>query len=347
MLWLNRTQRSREAPIPGAKGPPIDWDLPLYRGWVASVLALWLVALMDWTIRDRIPLLAVCFYATPPFVLGALAFLAAFVKPARCMANPRLARRLTRSAFLLCAVSFLQGFYVDFRSGAAFAAVPDAKRLVYWNIARGKFASWQNLAKQTRLLDADIVAIAEATDDEVQSRDFWETHFAGYVVLPLGDGLVVLAKGSVVEVPCDVQVKDGTVRQFCLKVDNTPLDLILADLPSHPLVSRGPILNRLFHLMESHQDHPTLVVGDFNTPPTSVWFQTWRKDWRHAWEVSGHGYRPTWPLPMPVLALDHVWGNARLTFHSCVCGWSRASDHRAVIVDFTMNREGSPKTDRR
>ncbi len=345
MLWLNRKHRSQEAPGPGIRAARSDWDLPLYRGWVASVAALWLVALMDWTIRDRIPLLAVCFYATPPFVLSALAFLVAFVKPARGTANPRLVRGLTRSALLLCGVSLLHGYLVDFRSGPAFAATPTAKRLVYWNIARGKFASWQTLAKQARLLDADIVAIAEATDDEVQSRDFWETHFTGYAVLPLGDGLVVLAKGTATEIPCDVQVKDGTIRHLLLNVGDTPLDLILADLPSHPLVSRGPILNRLFQLMESRRDHATLVVGDFNTPPASVWFQPWRKDWRHAWEVAGHGYRPTWPLPVPVLALDHVWGNTLLTFHDCAGGWSRASDHRPLIVEFTLNTNGSPKTD--
>lgn len=345
MLWRIRKHSSQELPGATVTRSRPDWDLPLHRCWVASVVVLWLVALLDWTIRDRIPFLAVCFYATPPFVLSALAFLAAWIKPARAIPGSRFDKRLTRSAFLLCAVSLLHGFLVDFRSGAALASNSGGLRLVYWNIARGKYASWQTLAKQARMLDADIVAIAEATDDEVQSRDFWETHFSGYSVLPLGEGLVVLTKGSVTEVPCDVPVKDGTIRHLLLTAGNTPLDLILADLPSHPLVNRRPILNSLFQLMESLRDRPTLVVGDFNTPPTSVWFQPWRKDWRHAWEVAGHGYRPTWPLPMPVLALDHVWGNTLLTFHDCAGGWSRASDHRPLIVEFTLDTDGSPSTD--
>lgn len=345
MLWRNRKHCSQESPGATVTRSRPDWDRPLYRCWAASVVALWLVACLDWTIRDRIPFLAVCFYATPPFVLSALAFLVAFLKPGQRFGNPRLVMRLTWSAWVLCAVSLLHGWLVDFRSGPALASNSGGLRLVYWNIARGNYAGWQTLAKQARMLDADIVAIAEATDDEVQSRDFWETHFSGYSVLPLGEGLVVLTKGTATEVPCDVQVKDGTIRHLLLNVGNTSLDLILADLPSHPLVSRGPILNRLFQLMQSHRDCPTLVVGDFNTPPTSVWFKPWRKDWRHAWEVAGHGYRPTWPLPVPVLALDHVWGNDQLTFHDCAGGWSRASDHRPLIVEFTLTTYGSPKTD--
>lgn len=345
MLWLTNKHRSHAQPASEINASRRDWSPALHRCWITSVVGLWLLALVDWTICDRIPFLAVCFYATPPFVVSALAFLAVWIKPTWTTLTSRFERALTPAALLLCGVSLLQGFVVDFRPGSAVTPAPQSLRVVYWNIARGKFAGWSQLADRIREFDADIVAIAEATDDEVQSQDFWKPRFSGYSSLTLGDGLVVLVKGTVLEKPCDVQVKDGTIRHLSLKIGGTPLELILADLPSHPLVSRGPILGSLFQLMESLRDRPTLVVGDFNTPPTSVWFQPWRKDWRHAWEVAGHGYRPTWPLPVPVLALDHVWGNDLLTFHDCAGGWSRASDHRPLIVEFTLNTDRSPKTD--
>lgn len=345
MLWLIRKRRSQNDPIPAVAPSSHGWGPFADRCRTAGIVALWLVALLDWTIRDRIPFLAACFYATPPLVLSGLAFLAVLIKPTRVIPGSRFAWTVTPAALLLCGISLLHWYLVDFRAGSSPSPVPQAMRLVYWNIARGKFATWQQLADRIHQFDADIVAIAEATEDEVQTRDFWEPIFPGYSVLPLGDGLVVLVKGAVSPRPCDVLVKDGTIRHLALEVGGDPLDLILADLPSHPLVFRGPILDRLFQLMESLRDRPTLVVGDFNTPPTSVWFQSWRKDWRHAWEVVGHGYRPTWPLPAPVLALDHVWGNKLVTFHDCVGGWSRASDHRPLIVEFTVNTKKSPKPD--
>ena len=154
--------------------------------------------------------------------------------------------------------------------------------------------------------------------------------------LPLHGGMVLLVKGEATQQAAGQLAKAGRFRRVAVEVSGIHFDMILADIISDPLSPRGPPLGKLFEIMQAQGATPTLVVGDFNTPPTSVCFDGWRADWSRAWDVAGSGYQPTWPQPLPVLTLDHVWGNRGLTFHRCVCGWSSCSDHRPVIVELTL-----------
>ena len=46
------------------------------------------------------------------------------------------------------------------------------------------------------------------------------------------------------------------------------------------------------------------------------------------------GFAPTWPVPCPVLSLDHVWASRSLAVRTCEQGWSLRSDHRPVLFTF-------------
>lgn len=297
---------------------------------------MWLVVLIDWTIRDSVSSLAFVFYATPPVVLGLMAFLLAWIglqpKGTRSAPIPLLVNRTTA---ILGAICLIQWAAVSFRLGASSERSPETLKVVFWNIGRGQFASWERIAEQARAFDADVLAFAEATDDRVQTPEFWETTIPGYSSHPLNGSMVVLVRGKAIERTVGLLKRMGRYCHLSLEVRGTQFDLLIADLESNPFRSREQPLKELFNLMRG-QTVPTLVVGDFNTPPASIWFDDWRPEYKHAWETAGHGYQATWPQPLPVLALDHVWGNGGIAFQHCRCGWTRCSDHRPVIVDLTV-----------
>ena len=325
----------------------------LARAWGGCTIGLWVAAAMDVTLRDRVPGLAAVFYATPPIVLGVLLLLMAGLgvgwPPSAVLLKFQISNSKfqktgrPRAAILLAVATALLGcvcvgvwLFGNFRWSPARKAPPNALKVVFWNVGRGQFASWDRIAKQLSRFDADVLALAEANGDEVQTREFWQSRLPGYSPLPSHSGIVLLVKGKATQQAAGQLARAGRFRRVAVEVRGVRFEIILADLISNPMSPRGPPLGKLFEIMQTQGATPTLVVGDFNTPPTSVCFDGWRADWSRAWDVAGSGYQATWPQPLPVLALDHVWGNRRLTFHRCVCGWSSCSDHRPVIVELSV-----------
>ena len=109
---------------------------------------------------------------------------------------------------------------------------------------------------------------------------------------------------------------------------------------SSPLYQRGGPLAVIAEVAEAAADRPLLVLGDFNTPLDSAHLAPLRRIHENAFESVGAGYRPTWPAPLPLLALDQVWGNERLRFDRCRHGWSTCSDHRPVVTEVTILPKG-------
>lgn len=323
----------------------------LARAWGGCTIGLWVAAVMDVTLRDRVLGLAAVFYATPPIVLGVLLLLMAGLGVGRPpwavllksqiadlksqkTGRPRAAILLA-TAMLGC-VCLGVWLFGNFRWASSQESPPNALKVVFWNVGRGEFASWDRIAEQLSRFDADVLALAEANSNEVQTREFWQSRLPGYSSLPLHGGMVLLVKGAANQRAAGPLARAGRFRRVAVEVRGVPFEMILADITSDPLSPRGPPLRMLFEIMQDQGAMPTLVVGDFNTPPTSVCFDGWRADWSRAWEVAGSDYQATWPLPLPVLTLDQVWGNRGLTFHRCNCGWSSCSDHRPVIVELTI-----------
>jgi vancomycin resistance protein VanJ len=57
-------------------------------------------------------------------------------------------------------------------------------------------------------------------------------------------------------------------------------------------------------------------------------------------EQGDSGYRPTWPMPLPVLTLDQMWSNPGFVVESAQGVWTTCSDHRPIIADVTIATTG-------
>ncbi len=82
-----------------------------------------------------------------------------------------------------------------------------------------------------------------------------------------------------------------------------------------------------------------MLLGDFNTPVDSVWLSAIRARFDNAFEVAGNGILATWPLPLPVLALDQVWVSDQLGVSCAKIGWSMLSDHRPVFTEIRFEAD--------
>ena len=89
------------------------------------------------------------------------------------------------------------------------------------------------------------------------------------------------------------------------------------------------------------RDGPTLVAGDLNTTPDEpAWRFVDQSGWTGATAACGLPRRPTWPVPLPVVRLDHVLLDDGMgcvaVDHVAVTG----TDHAVVVADVTVPLPG-------
>lgn len=291
-------------------------------------LVIWILATgIRWTVRDRVPYLATVFYALPPPLLVVLALFVGL----RLRRSGRI-----RGARVVAAVGVLQ---LVLWSSAAFRGeqpVPsdDSLRFVFWNVSRGDFG-YENVARLIAEFDADIVTMTEAIG-RGQAPDFWRVACPEYTPLPLSSGMTLLVRGDATLVEhdragpvCRWRVADVSVRGRSLKVG-------VVDFTSNPILFREPGFLALAKLFERHTGEPFILAGDFNTPIDSAVAGSLRERATNAYEQSGEGFRETWPVFLPLMKLDQIWGNANIDWHRCRHLWSLRSDHRPVVAEFEI-----------
>lgn len=268
-------------------------------------------------VKDCVAGFSMIYYATPPIVLALLA--------AGC-ATIWAKRRQWRHASVSIVATFLFAIWWVSASYVRNDAPPPGPglRVLFWNAARGA-AGWPAVADQVRAWDADIVCMVEAGSDAA----FWHSAFPDRETRTLGGGLVAIVKGRIHE--ASVVALAGRSRAAVLRLD--ALAVVLVDIDGAVYRHRGEAFGRLRTLLKPLQTGPLLVMGDFNTPRDSLFFESWRKDSLHAFEAAGSGFDATWPVPLPVLAIDHVWCGGGLRPLRCELLSSSSSDHRAVAVE--------------
>ena len=134
-----------------------------------------------------------------------------------------------------------------------------------------------------------------------------------------------------------IPVRNGTAVSVTVERPGRPLRLLLVDGQSKVTQLRTPFLLDVSTACEQarREGEPfDLVVGDFNAVSRSLGFdalQTAADGFTLA-SNSSTGWRGTWPMPLPVYDIEHVWVRSGLAVLSCSLFASRASDHRGQLA---------------
>lgn len=284
--------------------------------------------LLRLTVRDRLPWLSILFYVAPLGVAAALLWGAV-----ACLREPRIRRPLVAFALLITVAWAWMQF--SFRSKSP---SDDSIRVSCWNVARG-LGGWDGVVDGVQKLDADVIVLVE-TDRLPDAEQVWKKAMPGRSVKLLPRGLTLIVQGEAGE-PRTLPLRSHcTASAVDVTVQGQGLTIVAVDILSAPYAPRGLPLNQLAASVDPI-DRPTIILGDFNTPPESVWFAPLRERFANAFEAAGSGYAATWPVPLPVLTLDQIWVDRSLSVESCRHEWSAHSDHRPVIATIRLNRPDS------
>jgi endonuclease/exonuclease/phosphatase family metal-dependent hydrolase len=83
------------------------------------------------------------------------------------------------------------------------------------------------------------------------------------------------------------------------------MTVVVADVRSQPWLLRDQAMAGI--LRAAAGDPKVVVLGDFNTPPGSMWYEDWHSSLALANDGQRSGFRETWVFGLPLLTLDQVW----------------------------------------
>jgi len=196
-------------------------------------------------------------------------------------------------------------------------------RLIHWNLARGVMG-WEKQWQHIESLHPDIVVLSEIPE-------LFDTKtLTGFDVLVI-DSMAVACHGSMTK--RGPLVKGGALQAWHVtcQLSEGPLDVLIADMTSWIAIPRDPYLRPFVALLADRKID--VSVGDFNAPRRSLAFSDLPTGYRHAYDAAGEGWSYTWPVPVPVLAIDQCIIGPRLTPVHYQLQSTLLSDHRLQIFD--------------
>lgn len=278
------------------------------------------------TIRDSIPGLSAIYYATPWPILTAAALFPAILW-ARRRRWPIAAGFLFVA--LVCGAAWVRNAF-HFHKPTGTATI----RVAYWNTCRpgSELPAALDLINS---IHADIFGLAETNSKvrNIHPRPEWATGQPGKQILHLRRHMLLATPQPT------TQLHDGLLNdrgQYALtqtELHGRKILILMADFDAIIAWSRKPAFDRLIQLIDAIGDQPLIVMGDFNTPLDSTFFAPLRARLRHTFETAGSGYAKTWPMPLPVLDIDHIWVSHHFRIVHSEHRSSLLSDHRPVIAD--------------
>lgn len=210
---------------------------------------------------------------------------------------------------------------------------PDAIRIVHWNVSRvdsGLVPSLEALAPYR----PDVVVLSEARPSK--DLPFYAEKVLGLPHTRHDSGISLLSRFPFTT-HAPFSPSDVLVWGVRLYAPSGELDVLCVDVPSHPLLNRVHSLRPLSRWVENRTDPaPLLVIGDFNTPRDSRAFSVFRAHLRHAYEIAGYGWPYTWPVPIPLYAIDHAWVSPNVVVHRYRLRDAPWSDHRRQIFEISL-----------
>lgn len=314
-----------DAPSPTPAGGGLRRLAELLAFVLQWLLAAGLLAALS---RDMIPLLAIVFYATPPLVLAVGCLLRAGLVGAIGQRRRALAALL--AALLATGLDRLQHPLEPTQPPVGGRPL----RIVQWNAFGVGFRDVDDTLQRLAALDAELLVINEFGPT-------WPQHHRDALAQRLPDfqlvrvpGAVVLVRGQARRFRTDR--RKGRWELTSLRVqlmDGRELTVLVVDIASNPLADRGEAFAALGNAI-SH-NRPLVIAGDFNTPATSVHWEPLAS--RFAASSRASWPSKTWPVPVPVMVIDHVLiERERGALHAVRTRWTPVSDHAMVIVEASL-----------
>lgn len=280
------------------------------------------------TVRDRFAGASALYYAFPlPAALLAFVVLGCVWWK---LGNRRLAK--VDWAFALALGCWLGWCAWQPRDAHALAKHDVSIRVMVWDVGACRLGP-ERIVNAIAEHTPDIAVILDPGPSAADSA-LWGRTLPSHSLIPLGEAerLSLLVRGSPSR-PRVIEVEGSTsfVAICRIEVADTEIDLVVADLTADATESREPA----FELIErtiADGKRPVILAGGFRTPRGSKGFDRLRERTNNTYEMAGGGSSASFPMPLPLWELDHIWVDKSWAVAEWSSPWTTCSFSRPVLA---------------
>lgn len=274
------------------------------------------------------------FYYMPPVLVGILGFIWLFL-------TVRYRFTLIQIyVFITVAFCFFKTLVIDHRWNKPPESLPANNiRILHWNTARGVLGV-ESIVRTMQDDNPDIIMMSEPPRVDMLSDIAYHALGMDHIFTDAG---MSLASHYPIKYMGNIILPSGAGWHARVETSVGPLDFAAVDIVSRPDLDRVPTINALASWIDRRTSNvPLVVMGDFNTPHDAASLKPLRARMINAYEKGGRGWPYTWPVPLPLFAIDQTWIEPGMSVNDYHLVDTKFSDHKRQIVDISFpNRLGT------
>ena len=278
--------------------------------------------LVHFLIKDRIFPLSILFYASPMPIL----ILVGLVLLVICFRR----KKIRISLIIICGILIALWLKNDYQTTKP-VSNKESSKVLFWNLAKRDQLPIDALKQSVTNYQPDVLAFVEAPKEILTNFEALKLELPDYNFEVLGGAMLIAAKGNITLL--DFVYEDDIQTSAVLKITlrHKSIKMMISDATSNLLVDKKVPLEHILNL--ANQNQVDYIVGDFNTPYESAFFDLYKENFE-SFHSLNDGFTATWPMGIPLLELDHVW---LLKKHKPIVlkkEYFNASDHALLIAEY-------------
>ncbi len=215
--------------------------------------------------------------------------------------------------------------------------VESTKEILYWNVAKQKDNNWHVLEEVLKTHNIDVIILLETKELSQKQSANLKTILPNYQALYLLGNMFIAVKGQIEQLEYIGEntmnpKSDFRINLVECRIDSTKYRLAAIDIYGNPIVSRKSAMRNIIDY--SIENKADFIIGDFNTPYESVYFDRYKNDY-NSFRDYQKGFTFTWPSILPLLEIDQVWLQKKHQPIQMKKYFYDNSDHAMLIVSFT------------
>jgi endonuclease/exonuclease/phosphatase (EEP) superfamily protein YafD len=256
-------------------------------------------------------------------------------------------RRITRFYLLFFLLSlFIQSFSLlspYFHTTKSFASsAKEELKVLSLNVLKTN-TDYQRTMEFILKENPDVFGLLELTKDFSKALEPLQKEYPHQVLFPYHSGFGIGLYSKIPLIDSNIDLLSGGIPFIETKVEvqNKKIHLFLVHaLPpfnEEMFEARNTSLEQIASLLENE---PTIVMGDFNLTPWSVYYKKFVKDsglvaTRDMWDGLQHSWS-SWGLHLPI---DHIFLSRNIRALRQYTGESVGSDHLPIVAEIALRDE--------
>lgn len=317
----------------------------MLRAIAAGLFTAIVGGLVGLVVRDRLRVIGLLIYV-PLLPLGIAAVSWDLIARGRALSKGRFALGTAG------VIAIISGVWI--MTGSATPPAPDAPggtpiTVLQWNVQwggggggeDGNLARWDSICRDIARHAPDIVVLSECPRQErldhltrTLGRSWTTVRSEHHDRDRYFYRLVVVSRWPVT-LERESPIPSGRVMQAVVAAPGGDMRVLVVDGESHPLHDRTPRLHAVAQICRdvALSGKPIdIIAGDFNAVGRSVGFDAIAAADFTSAGATAPGWRATWPAPVPLYDIDHLWTSADWPITAFDRFTNSVTDHRGQVA---------------